>query len=128
MQLTFHHIHYRSSNFDETRAFYCGALEAEDCGLVTLAGKEHLRLKLAGQILNFAPTEPGHSKPAEPASERLGVYHIAFMVDDLDQSIAYYESRGAKATTPVLEPTPDLRVQFLEAPDGMQVELMQQVE
>ena len=76
----FHHIHFRASSFDDVRAFYCDILEAEDLGLITLAGDEHLRLKLAGQILNFAPDVRGSKAPAIPATERLGVYHIAFTV------------------------------------------------
>jgi len=121
----FHHIHFRASSFDEVRAFYCGVLEAEDLGLVTLAGAEHLRLKLAGQILNFAPDAPGRVSPAVPATERLGIYHIAFTVDNLEKSCADYESRGARFASDVLRPTDDLKVRFIQAPDGMHVELME---
>ena len=121
----FHHIHFRASSFDEVRAFYCGVLEAEDLGLVTLAGVEHLRLKLAGQILNFAPDVRGRTDPAVPAAERLGIYHIAFTVDNLAESCAYYESRGAIFAGDVLLPTDDLKVRFIQAPDGMHVELME---
>ena len=121
----FHHIHFRASSFDEVRAFYCGVLEAEDLGLITLAGAEHLRLKLAGQILNFAPDVPDRVAPAVPATERLGIYHIAFTVENLDESCAYYESRGAEFVSDVLLPTDDLKVRFIQAPDGMHVELME---
>jgi len=121
----FHHIHFRASSFDEVRAFYCDVLEAEDLGLVTLAGVEHLRLKLAGQILNFAPDIQGRTTPAVPATERLGVYHIAFTVENLAESCALYESRGAKFAGDVLLPTDGLKVRFIQAPDGMHVELME---
>ncbi len=121
----FHHIHFRASSFDEVRAFYCGILEAEDLGLIALAGAEHLRLKLAGQVLNFAPDVPGRIDAAVPATKRLGIYHIAFTVENLDESCAFYESRGAKFASDVLLPTDDLKVRFIQAPDGMHVELME---
>lgn len=125
MNLTFHHVHYRASSFEAVRAFYCGVLEAEDLGLVTLAGAEHLRLRLAGQILNFAPDIPDRKDPAVPAGTRLGVYHIAFTVENLDDACRHYESKGAQFASDVLLPTDDLRVRFIQAPDGMQVELME---
>lgn len=48
MQLEFNHIHYRCSDFETTRAFYCDVLGSENLGFVELAGREHLHIKLSG--------------------------------------------------------------------------------
>lgn len=125
MNLQFNHIHYRCSDFETTRTFYCNVLGSEDLGFVELAGREHLHLKLAGQSLFFAPNSPDNACEAVPASERLGAYHIAFAVDDHDTAVAHFKARGAQFVSEGLRPAPHLKVAFIAAPDGMQVELME---
>ncbi len=125
MKLKFNHVHYRSSNLEATKTFYCGVLGGEFVGGKELSGRTHLHIKLGGQSLFFAPNPDENPREAESATERLGVYHIAFEVDDHDKAVAFYKERGAKFVSESLRPSPDLKVAFIEAPDGMQVELME---
>ncbi|HSV63284.1 MAG TPA: VOC family protein [Chthoniobacterales bacterium] len=136
--LSFDHVHYRtSSDFKEAIHFYVDILEAENLGLVRLGATEHLQLKLGGAILLFAPSTPATPQPA-PGPDRLGIFHIAFLVKDCDAATNYYVDRNGgnreivfqePALVPVEPPTPTsaYKVAFLKAPDGMLVELKQLV-
>lgn len=122
--LKFEHIHYRTTDFQATRDFYVNIMEAEDLGIVDLAGTPSLRLQLADVLLLFAAA--GDDPPAPiPANKRLGVYHICFLVEDCDAATEYYRSRGAEVAVQPFMATDEFKVSFLNAPDGMWVELKQ---
>lgn len=95
------HVHYRasSSNFSEKREFYVGIMEAEELCTVDLGEPEmrhpNLTLKLGGTTLLFAPPSADSPESPEANGIRLGVYHIAYLVDNCDEAFAYYTSRGA---------------------------------
>ncbi len=126
MQLRFEHVHYRCSDLDETRRFYCDVMGAEYLDTVELSnGRRIMKLNLGGVLLFFSPAAEARS--AEPASERMGAYHIAFFVDDLEQAVAYYKKRGARFAVESYMASPTLKVAFIEAPDGMQIELMERL-
>lgn len=126
-QLSFDHVHYRSSNFEESRRFYVDIMGATELSNVPLAGNQNLQFVLAGVTLLFAPagTDP---VPAEPATERMGVYHIAFSVANCDEATEHYRSRGAVVAVEPFMANDNIRASFLAGPDGMWVELKQVVE
>lgn len=124
MQLTIDHLHYRCADMAQTKKFYCEVLGAEWLEEVELAGRPVMRLRLGGAALAFSPA-PVDTPPAESADRRLGAYHLAFTVDDHDRAVAYYKQRGAKFVREGVMASPHLKVAFIEAPDGMLVELME---
>lgn len=141
---TFDHIHYKSQDFGETRKFYIDVMGATDLGDQVL-GKEgsrspNLQLELAGATLLFAEDSSSSTKDTEecgfpcnvpPWSKRHGVYHIAILVDNCDEATAYFANRakevyGEEKEIVALEPFfagENIRASFLEAPDGMAIEL-----
>jgi catechol 2,3-dioxygenase-like lactoylglutathione lyase family enzyme len=136
--LSFDHIHYRTySDFKETIRFYVDILEAENLGPVRIGTTEHLQLKLRGVTFLFAPSTAATPQPA-PGPDRLGAFHIAFLVEDCEAATNYYVDRNGgnrdivfqePELFPVEPPTPtgNYKVAFLKAPDGMLVELKQLV-
>jgi catechol 2,3-dioxygenase-like lactoylglutathione lyase family enzyme len=123
-QLNFDHIHYRYKNLKKTRHFYVEIMEAIELSPEFLGGVAHQHYVLGGVNLLFAPAGDD-PKPAVPATERRGVYHIAFLVDDCDAATKYYSQRGAKVAKEPFQATENIRASFLQAPDGMWVELKQ---
>ena len=122
--LSFDHVHYRSSDFDKTRKFYVDIMEAIELSPVELGGKFNLQFELAGVTLLFAPTDEDPSS-AQPADKRLGVYHIAFLVDDCKAATEYYRERGAVVDIEPFMAANNIMGAFLDAPDGMWLELKQ---
>jgi catechol 2,3-dioxygenase-like lactoylglutathione lyase family enzyme len=132
------HVHYRTySDFKETVHFYVDIMEAESLGSVRIGVTEHLQLVLGGANLLFAPSTAATPQPA-PGPDRLGAFHIAFLVEDCEAATNYYVDRNGgnreivfqePQLFPVEPPTPtgNYKVAFLKAPDGMLVELKQLV-
>lgn len=123
------HVHYRasSSDFSETRRFYVDIMEAEDLGTVDLgeAGNRqpNLVIQLGGMMLLFAQPAAESPESPEPNGIRLGAYHIAFLVKDCDKAFDYYVERGAPVAKQPFLAGDKIRAAFLSAPDGMTVEL-----
>jgi catechol 2,3-dioxygenase-like lactoylglutathione lyase family enzyme len=123
-QLSFDHVHYRSSDFDVSRQFYVDIMGAIELPPAILAGKENLQFALGGVTLLFAQAS-AELPPPVPATTRLGVYHIAFLVEDCVAATLYYEERGAEVAVKPFQASSDLMASFLAAPDGMWLELKQ---
>ncbi|KAA3619277.1 MAG: hypothetical protein DWQ05_00740 [Calditrichaeota bacterium] len=126
MELNFEHIHYRCADMHATTQWYIDVLGATFLEEKMLAGNRAIRLELGGTILNFFPADK--SLKNIPAMEKLGAYHIAFFVENHDAAVAHFKKRGALFFKEGIMAAPDLKVAFIEAPDGMQVELMEKIQ
>jgi catechol 2,3-dioxygenase-like lactoylglutathione lyase family enzyme len=118
------HIHYRSSDFHQSRHFYVHIMGAVELSPVELVAKENLQFVLGGVTLLFAAAGDDPAPPV-PADERLGAYHIAFLVKDCDAATEYYRKRGAVVAQEPFMAASNIKASFLAAPDGMWVELKQ---
>ncbi len=121
--LSFDHIHYRYSDEAATRRFYVEVMEGIELQPLDLVKTPNLRFALGGATLLFAPASDPPA--AVPAQTRLGVYHIAFLVEDCEEATEYYRSRGATVAIEPFCASRDIKASFLCAPDGMWVELKQ---
>ncbi|MFT5382963.1 MAG: catechol 2,3-dioxygenase-like lactoylglutathione lyase family enzyme, partial [Saprospiraceae bacterium] len=118
--LSFDHVHYRSSDFDKTKNFYITIMGGIELNPEILLKKPNLQIELAGVTLLFAQAGDDHAPPI-PAKKRLGVYHIAFLVDDCDAATKYYRKKGAKVAIKPFMAAKNIKASFLYAPDGMWV-------
>lgn len=123
--LSFDHVHYRSSNLDVSRKFYLEVMEATELPSLELGDNLNLQFALGGVTLLFVLSTEKPIPAPVPAGDRLGVYHIAFLVDDCDVATKYYVGRGAKVAIAPFDASDTIRASFLTAPDGMLVELKQ---
>ncbi len=127
MHIEFDHVHFRCADMGKTVAFYREVMGAEFLGEAELAGRKAVRLQLGGKNLVFFQAEPDHPGTVESAATRLGAYHLAYWVEDHDAAVSWFKSRGANFLREGIMATPELKVAFIEAPDGMQIELMQKL-
>ncbi len=128
MKLEFEHVHYRCTDMQATVKWYIEVMGAKFLEEKVLAGNPAVRLELGGTILNFFPAAAETDLPKIPAKEKLGAYHITFFVENVDAAVAYFKNRGAKFFKEGLMAATDLKVAFIEAPDGMLVELMETIQ
>ncbi|MDR1397628.1 MAG: VOC family protein [Desulfarculales bacterium] len=118
-----HHLHIRCLNLPASRDFYVKVLGAEELRHYRTAyGMEIIFLRLNDTSLALSPSRKIslRSDPEPP-----GIYQLAFKVDNMEDTLISLRARGAKIKGPVREPSPGVKAAFLEAPDGVEIELMQ---
>jgi catechol 2,3-dioxygenase-like lactoylglutathione lyase family enzyme len=125
MNLIYDHAHYRCANLDKAVEFYQKILDAEIIRRSESGGRIIVTMQIGNTKFCLSPAAPGSDLKPEQNARRLGVYHLAFLVPDLDEAIAECKRRGAHFTVENFMATPARKVAFFDAPDGMQVELMQ---
>jgi catechol 2,3-dioxygenase-like lactoylglutathione lyase family enzyme len=121
---TQHHLHIRCQDIAASRDFYVNVLGAEEVRRYrTDYGLEVILLTLKGTNLALSP---GSDQAAPPLAQGgAGIYQIAFAVENLAAALAELQARGARLKGPVLSPHPGVKAAFIEAPDGVEIELMQ---
>jgi catechol 2,3-dioxygenase-like lactoylglutathione lyase family enzyme len=125
MNLIFDHAHYRCADLEQAVEFYQKMLDAEIVKRSEYGGRVIVTLKVGGIHFCLSPAPAGGDLKPEENAKRLGVYHLAFLVPNLDEAVAECKRRGATFTVENFMATPSRKVAFFQAPDGMQVELMQ---
>jgi glyoxylase I family protein len=119
------HVGIVVSDLDRSKAFY-GALgfvtDSEyDDGAKTLVFLRAPGLRL--ELFCYRET-PGVSPSAGQRS--LGFRHLAFSVDDIDEAVARLVEAGILPAETVVREAPGLaRLVFLTDPDGVEIEIMQ---
>lgn len=123
MELQYDHAHYRCADLNQAVEFYQKMLDAEISKHSEHGGRIIATLKIGDTQFCLSPA--GSDCQVEANAKRLGVYHLAFLVPNLAAAVAECKRRGAKFTIENFMATPTRQVAFFDAPDGMQVELMQ---
>jgi glyoxylase I family protein len=119
-----HHIAIITANYERSKAFYTDVL---GLGVIREVYREErnsfkLDLALNGQyiieLFSFPNPPPRPSKP-----EAQGLRHLAFSVENLDESVRALEQKGV-ITEPVrVDPFTGKRFTFFSDPDGLPLEL-----
>lgn len=120
------HLHLRSPDPETTARFYMTMLGARETGRMELRGALRIVLDLAGTQLFVEQVPAGTASPPPPPF--LGLEHIGLRVVDLDAAAATLRALGVRFLAEPRQARPDTRVAFIEAPDGMRVELIQRDE
>ena len=117
------HVHLRSLDPAAAAEFYVGMFGAFRRGTMAVATGTREILDLGGLTLFIEQVPAGTA--AAPAPPILGVEHLGFAVEDLDAAVAELTGKGAVFTVSPRSPRPGLRMAFVQAPDGVQVEVLQ---
>ena len=80
---------------------------------------------IAGTKLAFSPKRNGIEVDSASSRSPWGIYQLGLVVDDMDRTAKELKDRGAKFQGEPLEVSPGLKVAFMKAPDGVQIELLQ---
>lgn len=118
MAFAVHHVHLKTRDPKQTLQFYVDNLGAT---LLADRGPRGYQVNLHGLMLNITPLIDTQSR-----EQHYGMEHIAVDTDDYPGTLARFRANGVR----VLEeppPTNGRRVGFLQAPDGVQIELIEKV-
>lgn len=117
------HTRMRVSDLDQTIQFYTSVL-----GLEVLERKTSPR----GSRLAFLKVpnsdeliELTSFPPSGPVKVQEDLVHLAFQVENLDQTIASLNTKGVKITDGPTKTSSGSRFIFIDAPDGYEIELIE---
>ena len=117
MTFGIHHVHLKTRDPKQTMQFYVDNLGAT---LIAEAGRGY-RVNLHGLTLNITPLIDTQKR-----EQHYGMEHIAVDTDDYTATLARLRAGGVRVLEE-LAPTNGRRVCFLEAPDGVQIEVIEKV-
>jgi len=118
MPVGMHHLHVKTRDPEQTMQFYVANLGAT---LIAEVGTRGYRVDLHGLTLNISPLIDTQTR-----EQHYGLEHIALDTDDYSGMLARLHANGVRILEE-LPPTNGRRVCFLEAPDGVQIEVIEKV-
>ena len=118
MALAVHHVHLKTRDPKQTMQFYLDNLGAT---LIADRGPRGYQVNLHGLQLNITTLIDTQTR-----EQHYGIEHIAVDTDDYPGTLARFRANGARVLEE-LPPTNGRRVGFLQAPDGVQIEVIEKV-
>ena len=121
----FHHIAILCSDYELSKAFYAGklgfAILAENWREYNRSWKCDLRRGDAQiELFHFPGSPPRPSRP-----EALGLRHLAFEVENVEQTVAWLAERGIETEPVRIDPYTERAFTFFADPDGLPIEIYQ---
>lgn len=117
------HTRMRVSDLDQTIQFYTGVLGLEVIERKTSPRGSHLaflRVPNSEELIELCSFPP-----SGPVRVQEDLVHLAFQVDNLDETIAQLEANGIRITDGPTKTSSGSRFIFIDAPDGYEVELIE---
>jgi len=120
----FHHIAIICSDYNRSKDFYVNVLKfvvvRETFRAYRNSYKLDLKVGESDMIELFSFPNP----PARPGSpEACGLRHLAFKVEDIDESVIYLESQGIFVEPVRIDELTGKRFTFFKDPDGLPLEI-----
>lgn len=120
---TIHHVAILVSDYERSKDFYVNKL-----GFSVIRdhyrpdrGDYKLDLKLGDCELEIFAVKNAPKRPSYP--EALGLRHLAFRVEDIEETIAELNARGIDTEPVRVDEFTDKRMTFFKDPDGLPLEL-----
>ncbi len=118
------HFHFYCADPDATLQFFERYLDATVDARVTLPDWLIIRLKIGDSIIALSPKR-GDSALGDPTrGPRRGFDHIGIYVDGIDDLVARMKRDGVEIVAAPYDLGP-VRIAYVYAPDGIQLELLQ---
>lgn len=116
MTIAVHHVHLKTRDPKQTMQFYIDNLGAT---LIADLGARGYRVNLHGLMLNITPIIDTQRR-----EQQYGIEHLAVDTDDYAGTLARLRANGVQVLEELL-PNNGRRVGFLQAPDGVQIEVIE---
>ena len=119
-----HHIAIIVSDYERSKAFYVEVLGFKVLAETYRSARNSYKLDLQGtgglqiELFTFPDAPPRPSRP-----EAIGLRHLAFSVEDIDQTISELVSHGVYVEPTRVDALTGQRFTFFADPDGLPLEL-----
>ncbi len=117
------HTRMRVSDMDQTIAFYRDVLGLEVLERHTSPRGSHLAFLAVPNSEELI--ELCSFPPSGPVKVQEDLVHLAFEVEDLDDTVAQLAAKGVKITDGPTRSSSGSRFLFIDAPDGYEIELIE---
>lgn len=117
------HTRMRVSDIDETIGFYTDVLGLEVVERKTSPRGSHLaflKIPNSEELIELASYPP-----SGPVKVQEDLVHLAFEVENLDETMRALEAKGVKITDGPTRTSSGSRFIFIDAPDGYEIELIE---
>lgn len=119
-----HHVAIICTEYDVSKHFYCNILGLTLLTEIYRASQQSWKAELAFgenyQIELFSfPTPPARLNYPEAC----GLRHLAFSVDNIEESIEYLQKNGITCEPIRIDPSSNKQFTFFKDPDGLPLEL-----
>jgi lactoylglutathione lyase len=117
------HTRMRVSDMDETVQFYTGVLGLEVMERKTSPRGSHLaflKVPNSEELIELASYPP-----SGPVTVQEDLVHLAFQVENLDDTMRDLSAKGIKITDGPTQSSSGSRFIFIDAPDGYEIELIE---
>ena len=120
---TWDHIHLRTKDPEAMAQWFEKMLGAEVVRTMQ-QGTPRIDLKLGGQNIFVAPVNDGDGTNAPPTIPYRGLDHFGLAVTGIDAIAADLKAKGVRFTREPITVRPGTRVCFIQAPEGVSIELL----
>ncbi len=117
------HTRMRVTDMDQTIQFYTGVLGLEVIERKTSPRGSHLaflKVPNSDELIELCSFPP-----SGPVKVQEDLVHLAFQVDNLDDTIAQLDAKGIRITDGPTKTSSGSRFIFIDGPDGYEVELIE---
>ncbi len=127
--MKYHHTSISVNNLEESKSFYKNVFDME---LYSKAEIEDLKIKIVnlkdekGNIIElFEHYNPVPLEEDLMDFQKVGIKHLAFVVDNIEEVLEKAVSFGSKIIWPIKEGTTIKRLAFISDPNGIPIELVE---
>jgi lactoylglutathione lyase len=119
------HIHLRCQDLEAAVNYYVDLFGGRVTGRAEVRGMPIVRVRVGQTDLALSP--PREGLQVEPDGDRAhyGIYQLGFKVTDLQAALDELAAKGAKIKGQPFEVRPGLKAAFVEALDGVEIELLE---
>lgn len=122
--LSFDHVHLISPNPVAAADWYAEKLGGQITARTEVKGAPQILVRFKGATIIIRGVRTGESA-ADKAGLQLGIDHFGFQVSNgFDDYCNHLKSKGVVFTMDPVNFTPELRIAFIQAPDGVTIELL----
>ncbi|RJQ58601.1 MAG: VOC family protein [Desulfobacteraceae bacterium] len=123
--IVFDHVHLVSTDPNATASWYVDKLGGKITGSGEVGGAPQIYVTFEGAVLIVRGERPGERATGKQGLT-WGADHFGFHVQgDFDGFCDNLKSKGVVFTRGPVDFSPSLRLAFIEAPDGVSIELLQ---
>lgn len=118
------HIHIRCQDLEASIDYYANMFGGEVVARLEVGGMALVRVKIGQTVLALSPKREELNVESLSGNPRWGAYELGFLVENVEQAFQELKAKGAEFITEPISPRPGVQIAFLEAPDGVQIEIL----